>query len=183
MHTLTLAQLKEDIGALASAHPACFPTNVSEVSHICGEICVEVDTMEEDELREELKAAESALEEAEKEAKSAEERATTAEEEAQKLREEMELLHDGEETVSTYRERTLAAEKQTETFRQFMVQARQQVQEAHAETKALRARKGHAAGIYRNIQKIRSLLCDVAQRAGNTLHVATAAEILRDISA
>lgn len=179
--TLTLAQLRDDITALASAHPGCYPTNVIEVIHQCGEITVESEN-EEDALREELKNAEEATADAEKEAKAATERADKAEEEAQALREEMAALRDGEETVNTYRERTLAAEKQTESFRLYMVQAKRQVEDMERELKALRARKGVSAGVFKNIQKIRTLLATVARSAISKQHADEAAAILREIS-
>lgn len=60
MNTLTLSQLREDLEALASAHPASYPTNVIALSVECGEVLAEFPTDEEDQLREELKNADLA---------------------------------------------------------------------------------------------------------------------------
>lgn len=178
--TLTLGQLREDLERLASVHPASYPTNVIEATHECGEICVDAENDEES-LREELKSAEDALEESGREFKEANARADKAEEECQALRAEMEQLHDGEETVATYRERTIAAEKRIEEYCQHMRAANSRVYAIELELKALRARKGMAAGVYKNIQKIRTFLATVYQESKHKAHSETAAALLKEI--
>lgn len=180
MNTLTLGQLREDLERLASVHPASYPTNVIEATHECGEICVDAEN-DEDALREELKSAEDALEESGKEFKEANARADKAEEECQKLRAEMEQLHDGEETVATYRERTLVAEKRTAEYSQFMRDARYAMEQMEREMKALRSRKGVSAGVFKHVQKIRTFLATVYQESKHKAHSETAAALLKEI--
>lgn len=183
IQTLTYAQLREDINALPAYSPH-LPTNVISLSHVCGEIFAELDDSTEEDLREELCQTISSLEDANRQTTDAEARANQAEEECITLRNEMDLLSDPSEdgeTVLTYRDRTKAAEAQTEQFRQFMVQARQRVEEAEAETKALRTRKGIPAGVFKHLYTIADLLASVSRLAINQQHAQAAAELLGKI--
>lgn len=181
--TLTLAQLREDIERLASAHPACYPTNVIDVTHQCGEICVDSEN-EEDALREELKAQEEATSDAEKEVQEWKDKAQVQESEIESLRVEMSEIRDTlnpDESIISYRERAQTAEKRTEEYCQFMCDARHQVEETERECKALRARKGVSAGVYKNIQKIRTFLSTVIHSSTHQPTADMAATILREI--
>lgn len=123
--TLTLAQLREDLERLASAHPGSYPTNVIEVIHQCGEITVHAEN-DEDALREELKNAEENAADAEKRAVVSDERADKAEGEAETLRGMLAMLNDPSdegETVLSYRDRTKAAEAQTDLCAAALLQA------------------------------------------------------------
>lgn len=183
--SLTFGQLREDLERLASAHPGSYPTNVLGLSVQCGEVVAEYDLSEEDALREELKAVQEEADSANKEATAAEARTAVAEEEIVTLRAEMDALRDpspGGQTVLTYRERAKDAEEARDIAYRQMREMRKAMDEAQRETTTLRARKGVTAGVYKNIQKIRTFLSTIYQESKHKAHSETAATLLREIS-
>lgn len=180
--TLSLAQLREDLESLPAYSPH-LPTNIIALRHECGEILAELDGSTEEDLRKELEQANESLEEANQQTTEAEKRAVTAEEENLKILNEMHALKDPSadgESVTSYRNRALAAEAKTEQYCQFMRDARQHVEQAEAETKALRARKGITAGVFRNVHKITGLLSRIAHTMGHNQQDEAAA-LLKEI--
>lgn len=169
--SLTLGQLREDLERLASAHPACYPTNVLGLSVECGEVVAEYDLSEEDQLRRELKAAQDEADSANKEATAAEARTAIAEEEITALRAEMDALRDPSpdgETVLTYRERAKGAEEARDIAYRQMREMRKAMDEAQRETTTLRARKGVTAGLFKNVHEVIQILYIIAENKGIT---------------
>lgn len=181
--TLTLGQLREDLKAL-DACTAYYPTNIISLAVVCGEVLAEFDTSEEDQLREELKIASAEVESANEEATAADERASTAEEKCEALLQEMDEIRDTlnpDESITSYRERAIAAEAGHAQMTQYMREMRRALEEAQAETKALRTRKGVPAGVFKQVHRIFTLLNYVSRSAIHKQHSEEAAAILKDI--
>lgn len=180
--TLTFGQLKEDLAALP-AYSSHLPTNIIALTHVCGEVLAELDDSTEEDLKAELETAISSLEDANRQTTEAEARANKAKEENEKLLQEMAALRDPSdegESVRSYRERTLAAEAQVEEWRKHSVNARHAVEDAERETKALRARKGIPAGVFKQIHRITALLSTISRTMGHN-QAEEAAAILKEI--
>lgn len=179
MSTLTFAQLQEDIASFPAYSPH-LPTNVISISHECGQIFAELDDSTEEDLKRDLELVQESLEEAERAKSEADDARDIAEKENESLLAEMQAIREGEESLATYRERALLAEAQVEEWKKRIVQARSAEQEAQQECKALRARKGVPAGVFKHIYDIQNLVGQVA-RSGHKQLAEEAAILLKEI--
>lgn len=165
---LNIKQLREDLSGISGNTP----TNVIRVNEGCGKVTVELDFSREENLNQALEYSEEEIKRLEKDIIQLNKDNEILEESNAKLIDAMAAIKDGEESITTYRDRAIAAEAKEEEYSRIMRQNRLIFEEWQAELKALRARKGVAPGVARFSHDILMLLRDLAAsdyRAKNIL--------------